>query len=184
MKIGKQSYLIVILSLIVLLISACSNPKSNDNEVAENEIPKLTVKIGDMDFSSNVISKRIQKIDKENTEVFQNIIKNDSISYFSLGTTVKLQLANKDSTSYKLLDYVLREDGTLKFSGSTIKETEGKFDKGINSFTFDENLAIKLSSSSKNFEQGKIIRGFKLIYNWKDKMYEYDFVIRTDDSRK
>jgi hypothetical protein len=178
-KIGKKSYLIVILSLIILLISACSNTKSNNNE-----IPKLTVKIGDMDFSSNVSSRKIQKIDKENTKVFQDIIKNNSISYFPLGTTVKLQLDNEDSVSYKLLDYVLREDGTLKFKESAIKETDGKFDKGVKSLTLDDNLAIKLSSNLKDYEQGKTVRGFKLIYNYKDQTYEYDFVIRTDASRK
>lgn len=184
MRVYKNIYLVGIVIAIVLLISACSNPKGKRNEVSQNEMPKLTVKIGDIDFSSNVSSKRIQKIDKENTEVFQDIIKSDSISYFPLGTNVKLELDNEDSVSYQLLDCVLKEDGTLKFQKSTIKETDRKFDKGIDSFTFDENLAVNLSSISKNFQQGKTIRGFKLIYNWKEQMYEYDFVIRTDSSRK
>lgn len=82
--------------------------------------------------------------------------------------------------SIEMYDYVLQEDGTMKYSSLATESVSLELTDKVGSFKLKENLSSKLSSNSNDYEPGKLIRGFRLIGKWDEQLREYAFVIRSD----
>ena len=178
-------FISVLLGLLVL--PGCGTPDSNTNGETSNTTmlsPQVSIIAGDIDITpivkSNVLS---MKEDVNNTKLFQSIVsdKKINIPYVKLGETVQIKFKNNLINTCKLEDYILKEDGTLKYKKESIKTTDINFSNGVGSFILNENLFANFSSDSKDYEPGKIIRGFKLISDSVDnKQREYVFIVKTD----
>lgn len=178
----KRIHLVFILLGILTMFSACSKINGSDS-IQKDKNTKFSseiVKAGNNNITAIVKSSNINEYNDLETEIFQSIMKEKDITipYIKLGETIQINTGNEDNNTYQLKDYILNEDGTLKYEKKTIKSTEIKFDKGVGSFVLNENLWANLSSNSADYEPGKSIRGFHLMY--KDKKEEYAFIVRTD----
>ncbi|MNP63489.1 hypothetical protein D3C76_1588940 [compost metagenome] len=81
-----------------------------------------------------------------------------------------------------LYDYVLNEDGTIKYSSLATETVSIQVSNNVGTFKLNENLSSKFSSNSKDYESGNLLRGFLLITTSGDKQVEYAFVIKSDIS--
>lgn len=182
----KRIFFISVL-LGLLVFSGCGTSDSNTNGETSNTTmlsPQVSIMAGDIDITpivkSNVLS---MKEDVNNTKLFQSIVsdKKINIPYVKLGETVQIKFKNNIINTCKLEDYILKEDGTLKYKKESIKTTDINFSNGVGIFILNENLFANFSSDSKDYESGKIIRGFKLISDSIDnKQREYVFIVKTD----
>ncbi len=182
----KRIFFISVL-LGLLVFSGCGTSDSNTNGETSNTTmlsPQVSIMAGDIDITpivkSNVLS---MKEDVNNTKLFQSIVsdKKINIPYVKLGETVQIKFKNNIINTCKLEDYILKEDGTLKYKKESIKTTDINFSNGVGTFILNENLFANFSSDSKDYEPGKIIRGFKLISDSIDnKQREYVFIVKTD----
>lgn len=148
--------------------------------------PEIIIKGGKKKINFAVKSRIIKAIDYENTELFQSIA-NDlkiKIPYVKLGEKIEIIFRDKTPSKYELKDYILRENGTLKYNDPTIQPIPIKFNKNTASFILEPNLFVYLSSNSKDYEPGSTIRGFRLICNWANKKQEYAFIIKTDANKE
>jgi hypothetical protein len=82
--------------------------------------------------------------------------------------------------SYKLTDYILRDDGSFKYKKEIAELVNVEFEDKTATFKLDSNMAAFLSSNSKDYEAGATIRGFRLTGEWLDQTKEIMFVVRTD----
>lgn len=179
----KKIHLVYILLGISTMFSACSEINSSASSQKDKNTKyssEIIVKAGNNNITAIVKSSNINEYDGLDTEIFQSIMKDKDITipYIKLGETIQINIGNEVTNTYQLKDCILNEDGTLKYEKTTIKSTEIKFDKGVGSFVFNENLWANLSSNSADYEPGKTIRGFRFMC--KDKKEECAFIVRTD----
>lgn len=147
--------------------------------------PQVNIIAGDIDITPTIKSNVLRmKEEANNTKLFQSIVsdKKINIPYVKLGETVQIKFKDNLINTCKLEDYILKEDGNLKYKKESIKTTDIIFSNGVGTFILNENLFTNFSSDSKDYEPGKTIRGFKLISHSVDnKQCEYVFVVKTDD---
>lgn len=103
-----------------------------------------------------------------------------SIPYVKLGEVIQIEFSNTAPDSYKLTDYILRDDGTFKYKKEIAEPVNVEFEDKTATFRLDSNMAAFLSSNSKDYESGATIRGFRLTGEWLDQTKEITFVVRTD----
>lgn len=163
--------LIFVCCIILSICSACSSEEdSNASLIAthnETEVP--------------IASRPTESNATEDTQLFQRILQESdrTIPYVKLGETIRLNFGDQAPQSFELSDYLLGEEGTLKYR-KAIRNIEMDIHDGIGDLVLDENGFAALSSNSKDYEPGATLRGFRMICNWKDHTQEYAFVIRTD----
>lgn len=110
--------------------------------------------------------------------------KSSSIPYIKLGTDISLEFtAGSVPDAITLQDIILREDGTHKYDERATENTSLTCRGNTASFSLGVNLAAMLSSDLSSYEEGGILRGFRVNCTWENgSTAEYGFVLRTDAS--
>lgn len=166
----------------IVLLCACG---SSDPDWGEGSLPKVEIGSGKDTLDLVVMSRTVEAADYENTELFQSIMGDagHSIPYAPLGETIQVYFGTTAPEFYELTEHLLKKDGTLKYKENRLQITDLKFNNGTGSFVLSPNLMAYLSSNSRDYEKGAVIRGFRLICKWgDDARQEYAFVIKTDAS--
>lgn len=92
---------------------------------------------------------------------------------------IQIEFKGKIPDSIELRDYVLNEEGDVKYNiKSSIIPIEFKDNKG--SFILKPNAEALSSSYSKDYKSGESIRGFLLVCKWDKNCCEYGFIIRNN----
>ncbi|GGO09423.1 hypothetical protein [Saccharibacillus kuerlensis] len=112
--------------------------------------------------------------------VFERIIHKESAQtpYVALKQKIFIVLPDSSSTSYKIQDLILNEDGTSKYEDSVPYPLQAQVRDGIVSFTIPPHSLASYSSDATDYEPGGLIRGFKLMSEENDEVFA--FVVRTD----
>lgn len=104
----------------------------------------------------------------------------EDIPYIELGSTISIELGEQPS-DYVLQDFILNDDGTVKYTDNWTGEIDLKLKKGKGAFVLEVNPAAMLSSASATYEPGGVLRGFRLTCSFGiGNECEYAFVLRTD----
>jgi hypothetical protein len=166
--------------LILCALTACSFPNRKDKPDSSS----ITVTAGGSNIPVFLQTKNDEHTANTSGEVPFRALLEDlkvSIPYVKLGESVQIQLEKEGPAIYELRDVLLREDGGYKYKLPDDNPIVMEFRSGSGSFVLKENLSAFLSSNTKDYEPGAIIRGFKLTEQGDDgEKREYYFVLRTD----
>ncbi|WP_334072557.1 MULTISPECIES: hypothetical protein [Paenibacillus] len=178
----KKTMLLALGLTLLIAITACDNDNNSAKAVADSGT--IEVKANNQDISPVIISKTVEKPDYGNLDSFQSILENKAanLPYVKLGETIQVKFLDQtvEPDSYELIDYVLTEEGRMKYEKTEPLKPEVEFDKGTASFILKENMQAYASSNSKDYEHGAVLRGFRLLCKWNNGTREVAFVIRTD----
>ncbi|MNI08285.1 hypothetical protein D3C73_613150 [compost metagenome] len=172
---------------LVIMLSACNSPKGEDKLSATNatDSTSITIKAGNTDLT-NILKKNegMNSVGKDDSSLFESIIADEKITipYVKIGEVVTINFGDIPADNYVLYDYVLNEDGTIKYSSLATETVSIQVSNNVGTFKLNENLSSKFSSNSKDYEPGNLLRGFLLITTSGDKQVEYAFVIKSDIS--
>lgn len=176
----KKLLVMLVFLLIFISCSACSFKRSE----ASIEIPEHSVHSENVQIQSFTISDFKEQVDYLNTELFESLISisNADIPYIELGEIIVIKLQDNLSSPLELIDFILNEDGTLKYTyhDDNIDVSKLYIRDGEVSFVLSENQWAYFSSQSSSYEKGATLRGFKLIGSNAEGKREYVFIIRTD----
>lgn len=178
----KKIVLLVFSLALLITVTACSG--DNNSAKAGGEGNPVEVKANNQDINPVIISKNVEKSDYSNMTPFQSIMENNvaDLPYVKLGETIQIKFQDQTTEpgSYELIDYILTEEGKMKYKIPEFSRLELKFDHGTASFVLKENMLAYASSDSKYYEPGAVLRGFRLLCSWDHDIQEVAFVIRTD----
>lgn len=168
--------MLLFILILAITITACSRVSNDDFKAA------LSIKVGETDTTVAVKSRGIDTVKDEDTELFQAILKDEDVElpYIPLGEKIQFEFKDEAAQSYELTDYVLNEDGKLKYKQTINQKIDMAMIDGTGTFILQENLMTMLSSQSQDYEPGATLRGFRLICKGDNGTKEYAFVIRTD----
>ena len=165
---------------LFLFINVCSlNEEANK---VPNKVPEITVSSNNINIPHTVGLNEWNgaKYDREDT--FKVLMKGSpTLSYIKLGNKIQIKFIDSSvPDKVKMLDYILNEDGTAKYTEKAIKTIPIKFENKKAEIILEQNLASMLSSNSADYEKGASIRGFRLVCSWGNNECEYAFVIKSD----
>jgi len=178
----KKTMLLTLGLGLLIALTACENGKNSAKAVVDSSV--IEVKAGNQSINPIVVSKIAEKSGDGNSAPFQSSLKDKAVNlpYVKLGESIQVTFHAKTTEpgSYELLDYVLTEEGGVKYEKTEPTRAKMEFDKGTGSFTLKENMLIYASSNSKDYEPGAVLRGFRLLCEWDHEIQEVAFVTRTD----
>ena len=98
-----------------------------------------------------------------------------------LGTNITMKIEGAQPDAYRLIDYVITEDGEYKYHSDVEPEPIAlSYDGEAYHFDLPENWTVGFSSNSEDYEPGRTIRGFRFECSWGENACEYAFILRTD----
>lgn len=110
-----------------------------------------------------------------------NISRLDYFDYHELGTVLQIEMEYGDAPDKcTVTDYILKNDGTLKYGEKTAMESELSFVDGKATYTIEKHMAALLSSSTYDYNKGNTIRGLRLSCEFGENKVDYIYVFRTD----
>ncbi len=172
-----RKYLLFVLLLLIMLTStAC-------DDIVHNEPPEISIKVGDKEVGYVVGLNQWDGAIYDREDTFLTIMKEGSdieVPYAHLGEIIEIVFKGATPDKYELKDYILMENGLIKYTEKEGIERPIELTNGKATFELDMHWAAFLSSHSKDYEQGRTFRGFRLTCSWGNNECEYGFVIRTD----
>lgn len=177
---SRVSYLLLL--ALVIILSACNSQKIEGN-LSAIDTTSIKISAGNTDLTDTLKKKEgIDSVEKDDSSLFESIIADEKITipYVKIGEVVKVNFGDILPDHYVLYDYVLNEDGTIKYSSLATETVTLQVSNNVGTFKLNENLSSKFSSNSKDYKPGHLLRGFLLINTFGDKQQEYAFVIKSD----
>lgn len=177
-QIMKRYFLLLL--LIVLTFTACSS------NIAQTEPPEILIKVGNKEMGYVVGLNQWDGAIYDREDTFHTIMKEGSdieVPYARLGESIEIEFKGATPDKYELRDHILRENGSIKYTEKEVVKIPIELVNGKASFELDVHWSAFLSSSSKDYELGGVLRGFRLICSWGENECEYGFVIRTDATK-
>jgi hypothetical protein len=145
--------------------------------------PEISITVGDKKVGYVVGLNQWNGAKYDRLGNFNEIMKANSdiqVPYIHLGETIQIEIRGRVPDTFQLKDYILKENGEVKYTEKKAKEILVEFINRKGTFELDSHIPALLSSDSKDYEQGKTIRGFSLTCSWGQNECEYGFIIRTD----
>ncbi len=142
----------------------------------------IVIMAGDTAITTVALSKSSES-PEDDGDRFRTIMKGrgrDDLPYVPMGTEVTVEFDDQAPDEVELRDFLLREDGTVRYTDREVRTIPVMLDGNQCLFTLDMNWAALLSSNSADYEPGATIRGFRLACSWGGKQREYTFILRTD----
>ncbi|MCI3926840.1 hypothetical protein MO973_42385 [Paenibacillus sp. TRM 82003] len=127
-------------------------------------------------------SRIVDRVETEDTKLFEAIVKESEgrFPYVALGEQIAIHRNEASNDTCELTDYILNKDGSVKYPKAVVASGSVAFVKGDGAFELRPSMTAHLSSDSKDYEPGAVIRGFKLACRSENRIREYDFILRTD----
>lgn len=181
MKLKRSSLSHLLWLSLVLVASACNSQKDEEKQPVA-EPPGIAVKAGNIDLTDTVKKNEGTPVGKDQSALFESNMADENIAvpYVPIGEEISVDFGELPPDDYVLYDYVLNEDGTIKYSSLATETVSIQVSNNVGTFQLNENLSSKFSSDSSDYEPGRLLRGFLFIINTGDVQQEYAFVIRTD----
>lgn len=176
----KKYHLLILIFLISLTLASCSNKSMA-------KPPEISITAGNKEIVYVVGLNKWDGAIYDREDTFHTIMKKTSaveLPYIQLGETIQIVFRGTAPGTIKLKDYILRENGDLKYAEKVAKEIPIELKNAKATFKLDAHMASFLSSHTKDYEPGKTIRGLRLTCGWGDNECEYGFIIRTDSGSK
>ncbi len=169
----KKAFVLFMCLFFISFIVGC---KDVDNA------PPLTIECDSQNIPYNIGLNEWNGSKYDREDVLVSLSKdNNQIPYFELGKRIYISFEpEKAPDKIVLYDYILKEDGRPKYTDKETSEVTFEFINNEATFILNENLSAMLSSNSKDYEKGAVLRGFKLVCNWGKNECEYGFLIKTD----
>ncbi|WP_127533072.1 hypothetical protein [Paenibacillus kobensis] len=172
--------------LLLVMLASCS---SKDNSEPAATLPEVQIIADGTELQ--VQSRTVAEYDESDSELFQSMVGaagTADIPYIKLGSAVEVQLHGITPESYRMTEYILNPDGSLKYAPSPDQPPQQpmamSFQEGAGAFILNPSPMASLSSQSADYEPGATIRGFRFVTNNAGKMKEYAFVLRSDATEK
>ncbi|GAB1158447.1 hypothetical protein YWY31_44720 [Paenibacillus illinoisensis] len=179
----KKITLYALCLTLSIVMTACAGKDKLANNSAAN-LSDIEIKVNNKKITSTIIPTSIKESDDLDMSSFESIMNNpDSVlPYVKIGETVSMKFDNQKSVpdSYELLDYVLTDQGRVKYKQPELTKIPMDFNNGTGSFVLPENLLTYASSDSQDYEPGTVLRGFRLVAKWGSTTQEIVFIIKTD----
>jgi len=185
-----KKILAVGIAVLVLLVSLTGCDKESTK--IPDEPPSITITAGDVSIDWRVGKNKWGGMPIEHIADFPNIMSHttfDDLPYIKNGEflTIKFDKNAPCPESYTLTEYILKEDGTSKYSidgkvcdFNILLSTGSLVIQPVGSFIVEPNYATAFSSYSGDYEAGNTIKGYRLVCTWGGNECEYVFVIRGD----
>lgn len=178
----KKIKLLTLVLTLLLTITACSDHNSPAQSVGT--LNDVEVTASHQEIHTVMVSKNVEKPDYEEMSSFRTLMElhASDLPYIHIGEPIRIEFLNQttEPDSYELIDYVLTEEGEMRYKIPETIKPRVKFNQGTASFTLEENFLVYASSASVDYEPGAVLRGFRLVCTWGDNTQEVAFVIRTD----
>jgi len=124
----------------------------------------------------------------DNFHVIMSETSFDDLPIVGNGETVTIQFLGDVPDSYTLTEFILRENGDLKFNVPGMEYDIAFDNNGFGEFVVKPNISTALSSYSGDYDPGNTIKGYRLVVSWGDvedspltvRESEYTFIVRGD----
>ncbi|MNG02238.1 hypothetical protein D3C84_852560 [compost metagenome] len=168
------------------MLASCSK---EENSQPADPLPEVQIIADGTELQ--VQSRTLTEYDDSNSDLFQQMVATAdaaTIPYIELGSAIQLLLNGITPESYRLTEYILNKDGSLKYAPSPEHSSQDpmmiSFQDGAGAFILKPNPMALLSSQSSDYGPGATMRGFRFVTNIAGQMKEYTFVLRSDASEK
>lgn len=171
-----------LLLFIICIFTACSLAGCNGKNVSD-KTSEISITSGDIEIPFVMGLNKWEGAFYDREDTFQTIMKGDSknkLPYIKQGEKIQIVFKGKMPDTVSLKEYILTEDGNVKYTDKEVKEIPITFEDKKGEFDVLLNFAAFLSSNSKDYEPGALIRGYRLVCSWGENECEYGFIIRTD----
>jgi|GEM_PF-1040173 len=185
----NKAGLSILTILLLLMLASCSsrgNEDHSDSKTAD-KLPEVQIVADGTELQ--VQSRAVAVYDDSNAELFQSLVGTADASfipYIKLGSAVEIVLNGITPDAYRLTEYILNKDGSLKYAADPASQQSMvvSFQDGAGAFILKPNPKSSLSSLSTDYEPGATIRGFRFSTSIGGQMKEYAFVLRSDATEK
>ena len=169
-----KGFACLISTIMLLVTTGCASSFPTEISVQSNgaSLPAAAVVLEQSGENTNI------------SEAFKELYSSAAdLPETELGETVQIKLsASTAPDTWKLYDYLLKEDGSPKYDERAAFETELTVSKNTAEFQLQESPALALSSTFPSEEDG-VLRGFRLVCSWGEKQSEYLFCLKSDTSK-
>ena len=184
--------IIVAVALVVVLSEGCILNRASTAVSSEDRLllpptnapPNITVIAGDSEVNWAVGKNKWDGVPIEHMASFKRMMSQTSINDLPLsenGDEVYIHFDSKLPDSATLTEYILKENGNMKYNIDGMECTLKLESSGSKaSFTIQPNFATSLSSNSEDYLPGNTIKGYQLVCAWEKNECEYLFVLRGD----
>ncbi|MDU4697726.1 MAG: hypothetical protein E6Y08_18125 [Paenibacillus sp.] len=178
----KRRMLLPLVLTLLLTITACSDHAPSAKSVGA--LKDVVVTADHQEIQTVRVSPNVGKPDYEDMSSFRTLMEMHApaLPYIHIGEPIQIEFLHQttEPDSYELIDYVLTEEGGMRYKIPEPIKPRVEFNQGTATFTLEENFLVYASSASVDYEPGAVLRGFRLLCTWGDKTQEVAFVIRTD----
>lgn len=167
------------LLLALLMLTACKGTLTGEG----TEEPHIKIMAGNQELRGIYYGDRNNQTREEIEKRLKIAMDDQSIEqlpYVSLDEKIRIKTENFKTEEFKIFDYILTEDGQIRYQEKLAQTSAIPVEDGIAAFTLVPNPAALLSSSSADYEPGKTIRGFVLKADIHGSPFTFAFILRTD----
>lgn len=154
-----------------MILTACSFESTGEQKInitaGEKEIKVITY-----DENGNRTLKDFEQIHRS----VMNDIGWEKLPYIPLNETILLEVSNLDGKELVIEDYILSQNGDIKYEG-VLETFTTPFNDGKALFDLKTNAAAWLSSNSDDYLPGNTLRCF-VVYSNSNPIFT--FLLRTD----
>lgn len=166
-------FILTFIFILFLIINININKKPPDITVSVNGT-KINYVLGLNTWNS-------KKYDREDTFIqYMKGKEKEDLLYIPLEEVINITFKGFTPSRIEITDYILNEEGELRYEKSLSSTTPLILNKKNTSFILTMNGAAFLSSQYEDFTDGGVIRGFRINCGKGSNSWEYAFVIRTD----
>lgn len=174
---NKVVFTSLVLGVLVTGIACFYFLKQNNHKTP----PEITVKINNQMIGTELGLNQWDGMAYDREDTFKTLMKKSSdIPYFHLGDMISIQFKKNEPDEITVMESILTAGGDYKYSDRTEKKVVLNQEDKIYSFQLEPNTASYLSSDLSDYDQGKSIRGFRIVCSWGANECEYGFILRTD----
>lgn len=171
----------LLLILTVLFLTACGGQSSEEPQ--KKQEPRLKVTTGGQELKVIHYGDRYNETREELDKRLKQAMEGksvDEIPYIALDDEIVITAENFQTEEFSVTDYILREDGAIRYDERVAQTTVLSVTDGAAAFDLSSNPASMLSSFSGDYEPGKSIRGFVVRADIDGAPFAFAFILRTD----
>lgn len=167
------------LLLALLILTACKVALTGEG----TEEPYIKILAGNQELQGIYYGDRNNQTREEIEKRLKMAMDGKSMEqlpYIGLNEKIIIKTENFKTEEFKIFDYILTEDGCIRYQEKLTQTSVIPVEDRIAAFTLAPNPAALLSSSSVDYEPGKTMRGFVLRADIHGSPFAFAFILRTD----
>ncbi len=175
----SRRIIVVAVALVVVLsvgfaVSRSTSPKEPPKIIIQYDGNEINWIVGKNKWNGSIYDR------EDNFKLIMSGTTTGELPYIKNGEDILIQLEGDVPDSAMLSEYILRENGEVKYNMGTSYNLRFGILNRKGDFTLLPNPNTLLSSYSGDYVPGNTIKGYRLVCTWGGNECEYGFIIRSD----